>query len=79
MIKYYREALSVYRFKLTFGGLIVLILLCSLNFENRINIFNMSYMDDFIHKLNMIPPQADRLLRTIRQLDKEVEELRLQL
>lgn len=39
----------------------------------------MSYMDDFIHRLNMIPPQADSLLRQIRKLDKEVEELRLQL
>jgi hypothetical protein len=36
-------------------------------------------MDDFIHRLNMIPPQADSLLRQIRQLDKEVEELRLEL
>ena len=29
-------------------------------------------MDDFIHRLNMIPPQADSLLRQIRRLDKEV-------
>lgn len=39
----------------------------------------MSYMDDFIHRLNMIPPQADHLLRQIRTLDREVEQLRLDL
>lgn len=39
----------------------------------------MSYMDDFIHRLNMIPPQADSLLRQIRSLDREVEQLRLDL
>jgi len=39
----------------------------------------MSYIDDFIHKLNLIPPQADKLLRSIRQIDKEVEEARLKL
>jgi F0F1-type ATP synthase membrane subunit b/b' len=39
----------------------------------------MSYMDDFIHRLNMIPPQADQLLRQIRALDREVEQLRLDL
>lgn len=39
----------------------------------------MSYMDDFIHRLNMIPPQADSLLRQIRALDREVEQLRLDL
>lgn len=36
-------------------------------------------MDDFIHKLNMIPPQADSLLRQIRKLDKEVEDLQIRL
>lgn len=39
----------------------------------------MSYMDDFIHRLNMIPPQADQLLRQIRAIDREVEQLRLDL
>jgi hypothetical protein len=37
----------------------------------------MSYIEDFIHRLNLIPPQADRLLRSIRQIDREVEQLRL--
>ena len=36
-------------------------------------------MDDFIHRLNMIPPQADSLLRQIRKLDKEVEDLQIRL
>lgn len=39
----------------------------------------MSYIDDFIHRLNLIPPQADRLLRSIRQTDRDVELLRLRL
>jgi hypothetical protein len=37
----------------------------------------MSYIEDFIHKLNLIPPQADKLLRTIRTLDKEVEVIKI--
>jgi hypothetical protein len=39
----------------------------------------MSYIDDFIHKLNLIPPEADKLLRQIRELDKMVEELKVQI
>jgi len=39
----------------------------------------MNYIDDFIHKLNLIPPQTDQLLRNIRQIDKQVEEDRLRL
>jgi hypothetical protein len=33
----------------------------------------MSSYEEFLHKLNLIPPQADKLLRQIRQLDQQVE------
>lgn len=33
----------------------------------------MTTYEEFLHKLNLIPPQADKLLRQIRQLDQEVE------
>lgn len=39
----------------------------------------MSYIDDYIHKLNTIPTEVDRLLRLIRDNDKKVEEIRLML
>lgn len=39
----------------------------------------MSYIDEFIHKLNLIPPEADKLLRQIRELDKKVEEIKVEL
>ena len=32
-----------------------------------------------MHRLNLIPPEADKFLRLIRQLDREVEENKLKL
>ncbi len=39
----------------------------------------MSSYDDFLHRLNLIPSQADKLLREIRHLDQEVEQYKLKL
>lgn len=39
----------------------------------------MASYDEFLHRLNLIPPQADKLLRNIRQLDQEVEQEKIKL
>lgn len=39
----------------------------------------MNSYEELLHKLNLIPPQADKLLRQIRTLDQEVEQLKLKL
>jgi hypothetical protein len=44
-----------------------------------ISILIMHSYEEFMHRLNLIPSQADKILRHIRQLDKEVEELKLKL
>lgn len=39
----------------------------------------MTSYEEYLHKLNLIPPQVDKLLRLVRSLDQQVEKLKLQL
>ena len=39
----------------------------------------MASYDDFLAKLNLLPPQADKMLRNIRRLDQTVQEKQLSL